>query len=78
MGVPAAALRRRQPTDGGFQEGLLCRWDKDWFVHLLGGAAKITVVAIDDGSDSIAEIAQQVPAVRHRTASGAPWRIPSA
>ena len=65
MGVLTAALRRRHPADGGLRGSILCRRDRNWFVHLLGGAAEITVVAINDGADSIAEIAQQVPAVRH-------------
>ena len=47
MSVLAAALRCRHPAGA----------------NLLGGTAEITVVAIDDGADSIAEIAQQVPSV---------------
>ena len=65
MGVVAAALRRRHPADDRVQGCPLCRWRRDWLFHLLGGAAEIAVVTVDDGPDGIAEIAQQAPAVRH-------------
>ncbi len=64
MSVLAPALRRRHRTDGRFRGCLLCRRRGGW-LHLLGGAVEIAVVAVDHGTDGIAEIAQQVPAVGH-------------
>ena len=65
MSVLAAALRRRHRTDGRFRGYLLCRRRGSWLVHLLGGTVEIAVVAVDDGTDGIAEVAQQMPAIRH-------------
>ena len=65
IGVPAPALG---------QGHLYNRWGYGWgisgrlgrlFINLLGGALDDAVVAIDNGTDGIAEITKQVPAIRY-------------
>ncbi len=58
VSVLPAALHRRHRWDGRFRGRLLGRGRRRWFVHLLGGTAEITVVAIDDGPHGFAEVAQ--------------------
>ena len=53
-----AVERNRATSDGRLRGWLLCRWRRNWFAHLRGGAAEIAVVPIDDGTDGIAEIAR--------------------
>ncbi len=63
MGVLASALGRRHPYNS-WDRGCIVGWRLGrLFVELRGGELDCAVVAIDNGTDSIAEIAQQMPAI---------------
>ena len=65
MGVSAAALGRRHLGDDRPWGCLFDRWIGCGVLDLFGRTPELAMVAIDNATNGVAEIAQQVPAIRN-------------